>query len=196
MIDDLFVNFNWIDILIVIIIFRIVYSGIKSNILVEFLALLGVVMANFVILHYYTRFSDFLHEKLFMPRGVQDFFAFLLIWLTVYVIFKLIINGWMLLIKAQTHPAVDQWGGASLSFVRSLFVCGLIFMVFLVSGNEYFQKISRQSFSGFYLLDFSPKVYRYCYDNVVVKFFPDEQLNEHAFQVLAQAQKQSHQKKK
>lgn len=190
-------NFNWIDILIAIIIVKIIYSGIKSNILVEFLALLGIVIANFVTVHYYIRFSNFLHEKLFVPETVQDFFAFLLIWVTIYVVFKLIINGWTLIIKAQAYPTVDQWGGAIFSFVRSLFVTGLMLMLFVVSGNEYFKKISRQSFSGFYLLDFSPKMYRYCYENLVVKFFPDEQLNEDAFHVLtADGKKKSQQKKK
>ena len=198
MIEDIFTNFNWVDILIIIVIVRIIYTGMKSNILVEFLALLGVVIANFVTLHYYSRFSDFLHDKLFMPEVVQDFFAFLLIWLTIYVLFKLIINGWTLIIKAQAHPTVDQWGGAILSFANSLFVAGMIFMLFLVSDNSYFQKIAKQSFTGFYLADFSPKAYQYFYDNLVVKFFPNEQLNEKAFHVLEAdgSKKKSHQKKK
>ncbi|OGX24886.1 MAG: hypothetical protein A2787_03595 [Omnitrophica WOR_2 bacterium RIFCSPHIGHO2_01_FULL_48_9] len=197
MIEDILVNFNWVDILIAIVIIRMIYTGSKSNILVEFLALLGIVIANFVTVHYYVYFADFLNAQLFMPEAVQDFIAFLLLWLTVYIAFKLIISGWTLIIKAQAHPALDQWGSTLFSFVRSLFVSGMIFLLLLVSGSHYLQKIAKQSFTGFYLLDFSPKMYKYCYDNLVVKFFPNEVLNEYAFDALdVDIHKKSPQKKK
>jgi len=68
MIEDILVNFNWVDILIAIVIIRMIYTGSKSNILVEFLALLGIVIANFVTVHYYVYFADFLKTaELFDP---------------------------------------------------------------------------------------------------------------------------------
>ena len=197
MLKGILLNFNWIDILMVCLIVRIIIVGIKSNILIEVLGLLGAVCATFVTLHYYAWFGGWLHKNIFIPEAIQDILAFVVVWLTVYVIFKLIINGWSLIFRIEAQATVNQWGGAVIAAARSLFVCGMTFMFLFLSGNDYIKKISQQSFTGFYLTDFSPRTYRFIYDNFVAKFFPEEQLNEKAFDVgNADSHKKKHEKSK
>ena len=180
MLSDLLANFNWIDILVLCLITRIITNGSRSTILGEFLALVGAMCATFVTLHYYVRFGDWLNKNIFLPELVQEIFAFILLWLTAYLAFKLIISGWGLIFKASTPMGLTQWIGAIIATLRSFFVCGLVFMLFLLCGSEYLQKIARQSFSGFYLVDFAPRMYHIAYDEFVSKLFPGEPLNEKA----------------
>ncbi len=183
MIKDIFLNFNWVDVLIICLAVRIVFVGAKSNILVELLVLLGALCSTFITLHYYGRFGDWLNKNIFLPEIIQDLFAFILIWSTVEIIFKLIISGWSLVFKVEAQAAINEWGSAIVSAVRGVIVCGLLFVFLMLSGNDYIKRISQQSFTGFYLADFSPRVYRLMYEGLVSRFFPDEPVNERVFEL-------------
>lgn len=182
MIKDIFLNFNWVDVLIICLMVRTVFVGAKSNILVELLMLVGALCSTFITLHYYGRFGNWLNKNIFLPSTIQDLFAFILIWLTVQVVFKLIISGWSLVFKVEAQPAINEWGSAIVSAVRGIVACGLLFVFLMLSGNDYIKRISQQSFTGFYLADFSPRVYRLMYEGLVSRFFPDEPLNDRVFE--------------
>jgi uncharacterized membrane protein required for colicin V production len=175
---------------------RIVFMGMKSNIGLEFLGLLGAIVSTFVTLHYYVRLSKFLHESVFVPKDVSEVLAFIILWLTIYVVFKLIISGWSLILKGEAHPIIDKWGGLIISFLSSVLVCGLFFMLFLLAGNDYMRKISKQSFTGYYLVDISPTVYGWMYDQGVSKYFPDEPLNADVFHLKDKEDKKKDKHKK
>jgi len=160
-----------------IIIVRMVYVGMNSSLLVEFFALIGSLCAVFITLHYFIRFAKFLHETIFIPELINEIFAALLLWLSVHIIFKLIIAGWSLILKVEAHPIFDKWGGGILALGRSAFVCSLLFFFLIISGNEYVHKMVKRSFTGFYLVDIAPYTYRGIYDGLVVKYFPTEPLN-------------------
>ena len=101
---------------------------------------------------------------------------------SLYVVFKLIVNGWSLLFKVETQAALNEWVSAIIAAVRGIIFCGLLFVFLLLSGNDYVKRISQQSFTGFYLVDFSPRIYRLMYEGLVSRFFPDEPLNDQAFE--------------
>ena len=183
MIKDIFLNFNWVDVLIICLLVRTVFVGAKNNIFVELLMLLGALCSTFIILHYYGRFGDWLNKNIFLPATMQDLFAFILIWLTVEIVFKLIVNGWSLLFKVETQAALNEWVSAIIAAVRGIIFCGLLFVFLLLSGNDYVKRISQQSFTGFYLVDFSPRIYRLMYEGLVSRFFPDEPVNGRVFEL-------------
>ena len=181
MIKDILLNFNWVDVLIICLLVRIVFVGAKSNIFVEILGLLGDLCSTFVTLHYYGRFGDWLNKNVFLPEAIQDLFAFILIVLTVKVIFKLILNGWSLVFKVDVQTGPNEWGSAIVAAVRGVIICGLLFVFLMLSGNDYVKQTSRQSFTGFYLTDFSSRVYRLMHEGIVSRFFPDEPINDRVF---------------
>ncbi len=180
---EFFSNFNWIDIAIVVILVRVVYTGMNSNLLIELFGLISSLFAVFVVSHYYARFADFLHEMVFIPDMVNEAFAIIILWLSVHVVFKLITAGWSMVLKVEAHPVFDRWGGFIFSLGRSVLVCGLLFVLFIVAGNDYLRQMSARSWTGKILIDTAPAVYSGIYDGFIVKYFPDEPFNEQVLEL-------------
>ena len=170
-------NLNWIDIVLVVIVLRVIYIGLKQGFVIEFFKLLGTFVASFIILHYYSAFGQVIHVYAFIPQAVQHAIAFLLLWFLVVLIFKFIRDGWMLLFKGEAHPAIHKWGGFSFAVLRAALICGLTFLLIFMSGNSYLIKTAKQSYLSPYLADISPKIYGICFDNFVGKLFPNERKN-------------------
>ncbi|MFA5088594.1 MAG: CvpA family protein [Candidatus Omnitrophota bacterium] len=181
MLEEILANFNWIDLLMACIVIRAIVVGLKSNCVVELFRLAGILFANFIILHYYSRLGEILNKYAFIPAVAQGIFAYILLWLTVVLVFKLIGEGWTQLLRIEPHPNLNKWLGFVSSSVRGLLVCSLTFTLFIIAGNQYLEEVSRKSFTGFYLGEISPKIYKFSYDRVVSKFFPEEHLNANVF---------------
>ncbi len=187
--NNFLLTINWVDIFIICLVVKILLSGIRSTIMGEVFALLGTLVTTFLVLHYFSQFSVFLHRKIFIPSFISEMLSYLLLWLSVYVVFQLIIMGWLLAFKTEGGKPWDRWGGLILASFRSVLVCGLMFMMFLISGNDYVEKMSQQSWSGRYFTKVSPRVYKWTYEQLVNKFFPNEQINERAFALHTDSKK-------
>ncbi|OGX06056.1 MAG: hypothetical protein A2Z88_02980 [Omnitrophica WOR_2 bacterium GWA2_47_8] len=174
---DISFNFNWIDILIACIFARVVLVGLRSNLVTEVFRVIGTFTAIFVILHYYVSFGETLNEYVFIPEMIQEPLAFVILWLTVALIFKLVGDGWTLMLRVQAHPVIDRWFGVFTGILRGFLVCSLTLVFFMVVDNEYLAKSTRRSFSGVYFIDVAPRIYHFVYDQVVSKYFPSEKLN-------------------
>src|SRR3990167_5864515 len=96
---DISFNFNWIDILIACIFARVVLVGLRSTLVTEVFRVIGTFTAIFVILHYYVSFGETLNEYVFIPEMIQEPLAFVILWLTVALIFKLVGDGWTLMLR-------------------------------------------------------------------------------------------------
>ena len=161
-------------------------------VLVEFFKLIGMLVATFITLHYFTSFGEFLGGFLPLPLHFMEFISFLALWMVVVLVFKVIRDGWLLLIKTEAQETLNKVGGALTGIFRGLLVCGMVIMAFFLSGNHYLTKTSNASFSGFYLTNFSTGVYESCFDNLVSKFFPKEKKNLDALKITSRG---SHKKK-
>ena len=183
MFREILSSVNWIDILIGCIVARGVYIGEKKGAVVELFKLCGMLFGTFIILHYYMRFAQSLHKMTAIPIAVNRFLSFIFLWLIVVVVFKIIREGWMVIFKPKDPSTASKWGGAFLAFVRSSLVCGLMFLLIFASGNEYLRTKARNSFTGFYLADFSPSIYEFIYNGVISRLFPEEQKNNDVFRL-------------
>lgn len=197
MLTEFISNFNWIDIFILAVFCRIVFLGMHSNLLSEIFSLLGAAVALFITMHYYIRFADFLHNMVFVPLMIADVFAFIILWLTVDVLFKIIGAGWKLMIRTEVHPLVNQWGGVVLGSARAAVVCSMIFAMFIITGSHYVLQMVDRTLTGKVLIDLAPKVYTSILDGVMVKYFPDEPMNEYAINLRDKIEedKKKHEKK-
>src|SRR3989338_4068404 len=108
---DLITNLNWVDVLLIIAVIRIVYIGAKQGFLVELAKILGVLLGVVLALHYYTGLSDFVVAGSPLPTGFSDLVCFSLLFIIVILIFKFIREGLALVIKAEPIPFVNSWGG-------------------------------------------------------------------------------------
>lgn len=180
MLTEFISNFNWIDIFILVVLGRVVFLGMKSNLLTEIFSLFGTCAAVFITLHYYVRFAHFLHQMVFVPEMLADIFGFIILWLTVHVIFKIIISGWGLIVKTEAHPAVNQWGGLILGLARGALVGSLLLAMFIITGSHYIRQMVNRTLTGKVLIDLAPNAYSTIFDGVIAKYFPNEEINEQA----------------
>lgn len=181
--SNLITSINWVDILIVGFGVRIIYIGIKNGFVTELFKLAGISCAIFVTFHYYTDVAKLLHNRIPVSESLLVVLCFGFLLTIVLLLFKLIREGTMLIFKIQAHPLLDQWGGLTISILRSLLVGSLILISLQVVGIEYLQKNGEKSFFNPYLFDLSSKFYEASYKGFVSKFFPNEKLNPAVFQL-------------
>lgn len=177
MFDNFWTHFNWLDVVLIIVIIRIVFIGVVQGLVVEFFKILGIFFATFLGLHYFIRGGKFLHQALAMPSGVAEMISFLIVVSLVVLTFKFIREGWLLILKMEAKPGFSQWGGGALGAVRGLLICSLVLFFIYLTGNQVLVKYADHSMVGSYLRDLSPKVYKATFDGFLVKFFPDEENN-------------------
>ena len=181
MANDIITSINWIDVLITIIALRILYIGIKLGIVIELFKLVSVFFAVFVTLHYFSSLSQFLHDKVSISDNVSMVIAYAFLWFTVIFVFKLIRDGITTVFKVEAHSLFDKWGGLVIAIGRGLLISSLAVFFLLTPRVEYFKKTIEHSVMGSRLVHVAPKFYESCYDGLVSKFFPHEELNKSVF---------------
>src|SRR3990167_1771635 len=90
MATDILSSFNFVDVILGLIIIRCVYSGATAGLVIEFFKLLGMLFATFIALHYFTAFAEFLNRLVSIPLNFSEMIAFLGLWFLVVLIFKII----------------------------------------------------------------------------------------------------------
>ena len=170
-------NVNWVDLLIVLLLGRVVYIGIKKGFAVEAFKCIGVLSAAFFTLHYYSAFSKALEGRIPVPPANVDIVSYVFLWAFVIFAFKLIRNGVEVLFKMQAHPMLDMWGGLVLSVGRGFLLCSMTVLLLRLSGIGDFKKTTEASLSGSRLVVVAPKIYESIYNGFISKFFPSESLN-------------------
>lgn len=171
-------NVNLVDVLMLCIIIRGCYVGAKSGLPAEVFRLLSVVCVTFIVVHYYSPLAQFLHEKLFISEKTSEFAAFVIWMLAAFLVFFLIREGWLVLVKSEPKAAVHHWAAAAGSLVTSYFVCGLVFLALALSNNGDVQQQLQRSISRLVWSRTAGNLYNVSYGALVRPFFPDEKPNQ------------------
>ncbi|HOW35867.1 MAG TPA: CvpA family protein [Candidatus Omnitrophota bacterium] len=179
--EEVVKSINWIDILVAAIIIRIIYVGFKRGFVVELFKLIGVVLAVFVTLHYFSTFSQSLQDSAHFPAGIANIVAYGMLWGAVILVFKLVRDGLLVLLKIEAHSALDKWGGVILAAGRSVLLASLTLLFLSAATIGYFTKNLEKSLVSSRVVRVAPGLYEGIYDGIVVKFFPEEKLNTAAF---------------
>ena len=174
-------SLSWVDILMGASIARCIWTGRKSGFVNEFFKLLGVFFAAIVALHYYARLGEYFFKKSLAAETQKEVFAFVVLTIGIYILFSLIREGWLIILKIQLPAGIDQWGALSLAILRSYLVCGLILIGFGISGNNSIKNAANGSLSRPVFKNSAAGLYQFFYSNIIHPFFPDEPLNEKAF---------------
>ena len=170
-------SLNWIDILLALVLIRAVYIGIKIGFVVEFFKLAGVLFAVFITLHYFSGMSQYLQDKVHLPKGAADVFSFGFLWGLMILAFKFIREGIMLLFKVEAHSTLNTTGGFVASVARGFLLCSMAILLLRAGAMDYFTKNLENSFLAPKIVGLAPKAYESVYNGFVSKFFPTEELN-------------------
>lgn len=178
---------NWVDIFVVILLFRICYVAIKNGIFIELFKLLGTVFACYVSLHYYTNLGDFFEARIPSPPSIPieiwDFLALFILASLGYLIFVILRETFFRLIKTETVSLLNKWGALLLGVARGFILCSLIIFLLSVPVLDYLENSAGKSFSGKRLIKVSTGVYTYLWNNLVSKFMPQEKFNQAILEV-------------
>ena len=164
MIEKIISSINFIDIIMALIIVRCVYVGASAGLVIEFFKLLGMLCATFITLHYYAVFAELLSRLVPLPVTITNLVSFVTLWILVVLIFKVVRDGWMLVIKTEAQETFNKLGGALTGIFRGVLVCGITMSVIFLSGSQYLIKHANMSFSGVYLTHFSIAIYESSFD--------------------------------
>lgn len=181
---ELIKKLNWADLVVLLIIIRTLYIGQSRGFIVEIFKLLGLLTSIVISFHYYSRIADFLNARSPLPLDFADFISLLFLSTIIVLAFKFIRDGVLIFIKTEAKPALDKWAGFALSFLRAYMLSSLVLIVVFLSGLTYFQNSVKDSYSQGFLLNAAPRIYSGCFENLIVKFFPGEQLNTAIFDAL------------
>jgi uncharacterized membrane protein required for colicin V production len=180
-------SFNWIDILIIILVFRICYVAISKGFFVEFFKFLASVFSVFINLHYYTKLGDTL-DNLFKIKiisiEVWDFLAFFILWIGVSIFFCLLRQIFLILVRVEVVSILNKWLSFFLGLLRGLIMASLLMFLFCIPTINYLKKSVNHSYLGKRIVFISPSLYKGIFNGFVSKFMPQEKLNPTVSEIL------------
>lgn len=184
---DVIGQFNFIDIIIIILSFRICYIAFQMGLPVELFKLLGIIFTTYISLHYYTGLSDIigrwpLPEEL--PLEFLDFLIFIILALGGYLGFVVLRSMSYHFIKLEAPPRISQFGGLILGFARAFFTIGLLVYCLMISSIKYLNDSVQYSYLGSRVYSIAPQTYGWLWNNVVSKFSAKEKFNPTVTEVM------------
>jgi len=173
-------QFNWIDIFVIILLFRICYISIRSGLAIEIFKVSGTVLAIFLSFHYYTNLADIVKLRFTggkVPIEFLDFFCFVFLAMLGYLIIAVLCKVLLRFIKIEAVPALDKWGGLTLGVVRGFLLSSVVIYVLLISSINYFKDSVIDSYFGKRLFKIAPVTYGKILSGFISKFVPKEKFN-------------------
>ena len=171
-------SINEVDILNIIVISRVFHIGCKAGMFNEIIKGLGVLVATILSVHYCSRLGEIFGVQLIISENQRDISAFIFIVVISILLSFIIREGWMMILKIDTHSRFVNWGGLIFSMVRAYLLCGLIVLGLMISGSELIVGRVYASISRIFFQKTSIGVYQNFYNKVIVSFFPKEPLNQ------------------
>lgn len=179
MLMELFRQFNFLDIVILIILFRICYIAVVMGLPVEFFKLLGVLCATYLSLHYYTGLSEIIRRFSLknMPLEFMAFLIFLILAAAGYLIFVALRSIFYRFMKMEALPKINQIGGFILGLARGFFTIGLVVYALAISSVDYLALSVKHSYLGSRAFSIAPQAYGWLWDNLFSKYSLNEKPN-------------------
>lgn len=180
-------QFNWVDIVILIVFVRICFVAANGGLPPEFFKLSGTLLAVYLSLHFYKHFSTVLQGYVPYLREAQlsvaDSLAFISLAITGYLSFLLLRILFCSFIKMEAAPNLNRWGGLIIGIGRSTLLSGLILFMMLVTDTPYLKQSVKYSYFGARLLEAAPKAYSLIWNNFVSKFVKSQKFNQAVLKV-------------
>ncbi len=187
MVFNILKQFNWLDIVILLLIFRVIYISIKGGFTTELFKLLGIICAIYLAMHYYMAVADFIRGKLpveeKVPLEFLDFLVFVVLAVLGNLFFVLLRNAVNNLIKIEAVSTLNKWGGLVLGGFRSILLVSLVLFSLVISSVPYLKNSARSSYFGPRILSTAVNTYTWVWGNISSKFASSEKQNSAVIEV-------------
>lgn len=185
MITHLIKSINWIDVALAVFLIRMVFVGVKNGFISEFTKSLGVVIAVFVSLHYYSLLAAWVAKKTNLTWDYWDLVIFAALWFVVALFFKLVSDGFRLLFKAETNiQGFDKYAAGIVAVSRGILVCSLAMYMVLLTQYSPLVRMTLHSYSYKIAGHAAVSTYSFLFNHLVSKFCVGEHYNSAVVQVL------------
>src|ERR1035437_5779122 len=148
MFTHLIKSINWIDAALVLLFIRMIFVGVQNGFISEFFKAIGVVVAVFVSLHYYSLLAAWVALKTNFPWNYWELVIFASLWVAVFLLFILFRLGISFLFKAETtHEGFDKYAAGIVAVARGILVCSLTIFLILLTHNGPVSRMTVRSYS-------------------------------------------------
>ena len=171
---------NWVDIFIVIILFRVCYAAVNTGLPIEIFKILGTISAIFLSLHYYSYFAGFVQKFAGIKSvsvGFYSLSSFAILAILGYMVFLILRNFFSRLMSLETVTGLNRWLGLGLGIIRGFLLSGLLIFMLVISGSGYFKTSIKDSYSGKFVFKIAPATYGLLWKGVASKFIPGAKFN-------------------
>ncbi|MBI3601399.1 MAG: CvpA family protein [Candidatus Omnitrophica bacterium] len=179
-------SINWVDVVMLVLLIRSVFIGVKTGFVIELFKFLGVLGAVLVGLHYYALMAALIAKKTNWSLESFEFVIFVLLCLLAVLVVKCLRDWFLMFFKFEsTHAGFNQWGAGFICVLRALFLASLIMYALLLTRVEYLQRETLTSISQKLALKVAPNTYHFLFHQVIGKIFTQQKFNEDVFNVIS-----------
>ena len=161
-------SFNWIDVLVIILLIRACYIGTRTGLTIELQKSVGLVTGFLLSYNYYKELGQYISEHSFFGITWAQLFSLVVVMMILQLAIKFLTMLLSKIVKLQFAPRVEKVGGGILGCLRGIFLASVALVLLGMLPSSYLQdSITGRSLSGIYINKVSIGLY-----NLLVKFFP------------------------
>ena len=171
-------TFNWVDILILIVLIRVLFIASRKGLLDETFKLLGVFVGAILSIHFFVRLGNWILVYLYVLEYKARGIALAGIFLTTLFIFRYLRIGVLSFFgfneKEDSVGLIKGFFILIFRAVRGVLLISFLLFFFGQGGFYYLQASKNNSMLSNYISGVTPKVYELSYRYVIARFFPFE----------------------
>ena len=158
---EVFHRVNWVDILVLILLFRTSYIGARSGLSNEIYKLIGVLLGVYIGMKYYAPLGSYINATITLPQELVDGVSFLILILLAMLSLKLVGMGLTKIVKLAFAEAIDKWIGFFAGLFRGAVLASLLFALFGIFQIDYLVKsVEERSLTGPFIEKIAPYAYQ------------------------------------
>ncbi|MEI8176849.1 MAG: CvpA family protein [Candidatus Omnitrophota bacterium] len=157
---ELFQRFNWIDLLVVIVLIRSSYVGFTQGFSWEFFRLTGMIGAVIGTIYFYEYGARLISDYIPVVYPISDLLSFTLFYIVILVVVKILNLFIDRIIKLEVFSALEKMGGLLFGALRGIIFLSLFLITLWYIPIPYFgRSIQERSFSGVAIARVAPFIY-------------------------------------
>ena len=157
---DIITHFNWLDIVILLLVIRGIYLGVTQGLTSELFNFIGIVISLALAAHYYSQVADVLIINFALPIWLSQFVCFFIIAQLTRLAFKYTIVLVLRILNVQFVPQLEKIGGGIIGFGRGIIVaCVFILTISFLPSKYIADSVYDKSFTGKFLVKAAERTY-------------------------------------
>jgi uncharacterized membrane protein required for colicin V production len=152
---------NWVDVFVVILMFRMSYVAFMDGLSHEIFPLIGSIAVLVLSLHYYKTLGDTISAGMGgIPPEITNLLGFVIIVVIsgfAVKFLKIVIDK---IVKVQWHPVIEKFGGLFAGMVKAYVITAVILTMMALIPLSYIRwSVQDRSLTGKYFLMAGPQAY-------------------------------------